>query len=308
MGKQKRENYGTFVTKRPWYFKRRSITVAGVTAAVLILAITISVLLFNNDKQKNNLLVIPKASASDMPGWWYKDYFGSSVCEQDICKSEADPDDDSLSNAQEFYYHSNPLKKDTSGNGMTDGEMVAYGYDPSKPGKVTFEELLTDDSFMGESLVFDQDIKQMVSEVNDINQVKLPLVADSELQIINSKDPETYNAYAYSISQTISKYFPRQGLPQVKETLQSGSDYELGDIKVKSAMLVRELKETPVPVDLLMFHKYNVTLFQLLPQVLQSPSDLSSSAGDIWYDKAQAFFAIQQKLDLEHYRIKLLTE
>ncbi len=305
MSKNKNKNlYGTFVTKRPWYLRRKFIAVAGISAAVLILA----VVFWRNDKkqEQTSLLNIPQAVASDMPGWWLKDYFGSSVCESvDYCGPDADPDRDKLSNAQEFYYHSDPLEQDTNSNGLTDGEDISYNYDPSKSGKVTFDELMTDESLLGESLVFDQDVKQMVAEANDIDKVTLPLPEDEELHVLNTQDPATYRAYAFGLSETINKYFPQKDLPGIKDLLKSGSDFEVRDIKLKSEMLARELKDLPVPAQLLMFHKYNVALFQLLPQVILPPADIFGPAGDLWYDRAQAFLAVQQRLDFEYQGIQL---
>ncbi len=45
----------------------------------------------------------------------------------------ADPDKDSLTNAQELKYHTDPLNPDTDNDGYPDGEEVATGYDPLLP-------------------------------------------------------------------------------------------------------------------------------------------------------------------------------
>src|SRR5690606_16742899 len=105
------------------------------------------------------------------PGWWYKEHFGSSVCEIDMCAPEADPDNDGLNNTQEFYYHSNPFKTHTVEDPeWNDGELVARGFDPSRAGRVTFDEVLSEDNLTLESLVYDNDLQQMVSEANDISK------------------------------------------------------------------------------------------------------------------------------------------
>jgi hypothetical protein len=73
-------------------------------------------------------------------------------------------------------------------------------------------------------------------------------------------------------------------------------------------MVALELKALPVPVELLMFHKYNIALFELMPKVISVPADVSGKDGDIWYEQAQAFLAVQQKLDFEFQRIKFQTQ
>jgi hypothetical protein len=243
---------------------------------------------------------------SQIPGWWYQQYFGSSVCDKDACKPDADPDKDGLTNAQEYYYHTEPLNAFTAKDTLNDGKLVAAGFDPSQPGRKTFDEVSTPENLLGESLVFSQDIKQMVAESNDINKVSLPLVQDDELQIIQDQNADTYKTYITKLESTINKYFRQSDLAGIKTTLNSGNDAEVSDIKIKSSLLATELKSIPVPQSFLMFHKYNIALFQLLSEILPVPQDTSGVAGNVWYDKVQAFLAIQQKLDFEQQRMKLL--
>lgn len=48
----------------------------------------------------------------------------------------ADPDGDSLTNAEEQFYGTNPNQADTDSDGYNDGEEVRAGYDPLGPGKL----------------------------------------------------------------------------------------------------------------------------------------------------------------------------
>ena len=182
--KQKQNQYGLFAVK-----KRKTSSYLAAGFLFVLLAVGIGVAVFNSPKPENNIADIPQAQASEIPGWWLKDYFGASVCEQDNCRPAADPDNDKLTNAQEFFYHSHPFKKDTNGNGLTDGEDVENNYDPGRPGKVTFEEAVSDDEVVGESILLDQDIKKVIQDLTSMEDVKAPLINEAELTITgeNSK-------------------------------------------------------------------------------------------------------------------------
>ncbi len=251
-------------------------------------------------KFKSNPKVAAETSAPEIPAWWNAEYFSGSICDQENCKPEADPDQDGLTNSQEFYYHTHPLTPYTVGDELNDGQLVAAGFDPSKPGRVTFEEAASDDSVLLESLVFDQDVKELVAESNDISKVALPVVKDSELKLNYDGSNQIYQAYLVQMQSTVSKYFSPQDLVSIRETIKTGSGPGLIQIISKSEMLASDLKTLTVPVKFLSFHKYTIALYQLLPEVLDAPaSDTTDPEGDIWYDKAQAFLAVQQKLDFE---------
>src|SRR3989344_4819843 len=135
-----KNHYGTFAAKQPWRFKPKLLALDALAATLVFAA---AFVLFKQDPKEEQLAVSDSGSsaASAIPGWWYSDYFGASTCDGGSCAPEADPDEDKLTNEQEYFYHSNPLTPDSNQNGATDGADVAAGFDPSRPGQVTFEEL-----------------------------------------------------------------------------------------------------------------------------------------------------------------------
>ncbi len=59
---------------------------------------------------------------------WRMDYFGCIDCPE--AAPDADPDNDGLTNLQEFQAGTNPTKKDTDGDRWKDGIEIERGYDP----------------------------------------------------------------------------------------------------------------------------------------------------------------------------------
>ena len=305
--KHKHKNqYGSFAVRKSQYKKYLQFF---VTALIVVIFIFAGKIIWS-DKHKPTKIadtqVVDKVP-DQIPGWWYQQYFGKDICDQPACDQKADPDHDGLTNYQEFYYHTNPLNAYTVQDKLNDGELVAAGFDPSKPGHMTFDQVSTPENLLGESLLFDSDIKKMVADANDINQVVLPLVADDNLHIIDDS-PQNFKTYATALQTAVDKYFPAQSSANIAATLKSGSDDQVVDIKLKSDLLVSDLKNIPVPKTYLMFTKYNIAMFQLLGKVVPIPSDLSGTAGDTWYENAREFFAVQQKLQTEQQRLKLLLQ
>jgi hypothetical protein len=239
-----------------------------------------------------------------IPGWWSQQYFGTAACEKETCQPGNDPDKDKLNNLQEYFYHTDPLNPNTAKDTLNDGELVAAGFDPSKPGRVTFEEMITPENLMGESLVFDKDIQQLVADANDISKVNLPLVKDDEIKINYSETEENYKAYSSEIHDAFDRYFPAQDMNSLLQVIQSGSDTEIIDLKLKAEALSVELKTISVPIRLLTFHKYNIAMFQLISEILPAPTDYSGAASDIWFEKVQQFLAVSQRLNFEVESLK----
>lgn len=94
-------------------------------------------------------------NASSLPSSWLIQKFGNNgvgsngnCTNQNICGESADPDDDGLTNIEEYNYDTDPLNDDTDGDGISDGNEV-YVYftnprirDSDRDGVADFQELL----------------------------------------------------------------------------------------------------------------------------------------------------------------------
>lgn len=310
MKNKNKNQYGSFVTKKPWYFNRKQLVVGGISLAVLVLSVGVIFRLYKSDKQQV-IFEIPQAVASEIPGWWYADHFGRAVCETEDCKPDADPDSDKLTNKQEFFYHTNPQDAHTVDDPLNDGELVAAGFDPSRSGRKTFEEIMSPDNILVESLLVDEDIKDIVKESQDISKVFIPLVGESELKVTRGENTETYKNYFADLKNTINRHFKESEHDRVNLILKNGTRGELEEIKNQALLLSFELRRISVPHRMLTYHQHVIAFYQLLGQVLQTePSslDLSSKESDIWFENIQALFAVSQKLDLEQQRLNLSVQ
>jgi hypothetical protein len=262
-------------------------------------------------QRRRTSITVPTAYASELPGWWLKDNFGSSVCDSDNCKADTDPDLDKLTNAQEFYYHSNPVVKDTNKNGLSDGEDVAQGFDPSKPGKVTFEEASSDDSIVGESLVFDKDIKKMFAEEVSPDKVKIPEPDPSLIKTSSDDSKEAITNYLKLSDAITKKYLPQDYSKYIESAAATQNQNMIVNIQTGSINAIKDLSQLSVPSSTVQIHKYLLTFFQLLPEMVNIPSQaqiesMTDAQANLWYDHAQAFMLLVQKIGLEQNKISKL--
>jgi hypothetical protein len=278
---------------------------------IFITALSLTVFLYKSNKAVVSGIETPSVQ-KEIPGWWYDDHFGSSVCEKDICKNDSDPDKDGLTNQQEFYYHSNPVKADTNGNGLDDGEDVSQNFDPSRPGKITFEQVASDDNIVGESLAFGDDIKKIVSDLTKPKEFDLTSISESTFNISQNNTKENLVSYLKNTNNIYGKYIPG-GIDSLDSLLAEHDQDTIDSLKLKSAQVYSELLKIEVPLEAVNLHKYELGFIKLIPRIVEVPSeedinDLSNTKANAWYDDVKMFTSIKQKSDLELYRLSTKYE
>jgi hypothetical protein len=294
-----------FIAKRENKFLgKRNITIA-------LLVFILGTGTYLGVKQKNKTVVSGALTTTEegIPSWWYQKYFGASVCDNDLCKDESDPDVDKLTNEQEYFYQSSPVDEDTNDNGLKDGEDVASNYDPSKPGKTTFEEVKSDDFIIGESLIFDHEVKQLINDMTDPNKVKLPEVMTEEILVGKDDSKAALDEYRNRVNQLSEKYFNFDVENAFSTAAQTGDDDALTEIKARAIKLNSELKTVTVPPSAVQLHKYFIALMSLVPSVVTLPDASilngdNSNFEDLWFDKTQAYLVLLQKISLENQKLK----
>lgn len=278
---------------------------------VILILVSGGILLFKHDQNRSATVVkSPDVLAADMPGWWYKQYFNSSVCEAASCKPESDPDNDKLTNAQEFYYRSNPVMADTNSNGKNDGQDVALGIDPSKPGDMTFEEAGSEDEIFGESMVYADTIKSEFAKTMNPNNVPIKLADDSQVKIIDNNSNEAKIDYLVAINATVTKYFDSGTAEYVKNVVSSQDPDGIADIQMRSGKIYQDLRKIEVPSSVVSLHKYLLRYFELLGQVVRAPSmeaiqNTYDPTANLWSDNIKEFMVLLDRVKVEQKRLNL---
>lgn len=77
---------------------------------------------------------------SMIPSWWLERYFHESACtDESVCGALADPDNDGLTNIEEFRLGTDPTNPDTAGTGHTDSWEFQNGYNPLTGEKINYQ-------------------------------------------------------------------------------------------------------------------------------------------------------------------------
>jgi len=247
------------------------------------------------------------ALTTGIPGWWYQQYFGSSICEKEVCQPDADPDRDKLTNAQEFFYNSHPTDSHTVDDEMNDGELVAAGFDPSRKGRKTFDEVASESNIFDESLVFDQDLKQIINETANINALRLPEIGDNELKIVPDSE-QSIRAYIEKADDAVARHFPNDRQKYIEDAMASKNPARIYDVQNRLTAAEIDLRKIEVPVTLTQMHKYSILFLRTVSKVIDVPTpdvlaDEANPVGNMWYDNTQILALLYQKMDLELNRL-----
>ncbi|MBI4049798.1 MAG: hypothetical protein HY395_03235 [Candidatus Doudnabacteria bacterium] len=103
---------------------RKWLIIGGAIILVVLLGILVYFLIARKDGDE-------AANQSKLPKVWLAQHFGSEICSEEKCKDEADPDQDGLTNYNEFKEGTNPNNADTDTDGLADGDEInVYKTDP----------------------------------------------------------------------------------------------------------------------------------------------------------------------------------
>lgn len=298
------QNQTKFQRVYQWTTENRTRSSLVVFALIVTIGSTygLATKLFNGPVELDATGVEIAAKQGEVPGWWFNENFGASVCEQEDCLPSADPDKDKLSNYQEYFYSSDPKNTDTNANGNTDGEDVAFGFVPNKPGKVTFTEAGSDETILGESLAYNDEVKQIIVGMTDYNKVLIPEINELELNVLKTSTRDDFVNYILKMNEETNKYTV---LPNIADSIKQQDPNMLDEIKRLSASLVNDYKNVDVPADAVQLHKYHLALWQLMPMVAEIPTGTADAESlfdeDVneWYDSVQAMISLNQKIIAE---------
>ncbi|OGZ53200.1 MAG: hypothetical protein A3B25_02685 [Candidatus Ryanbacteria bacterium RIFCSPLOWO2_01_FULL_48_26] len=113
---------------------------------------------------EENQKVVLGTNAKAFDAWFGKYYV--YVNDHDILAANEDADHDGLTNLDEFYVKTNPLKVDTDGDGFDDGREVLNGYNPLYAGRFTADQEKTVNENLDRTLISSRKAFQNVAGEN----------------------------------------------------------------------------------------------------------------------------------------------
>lgn len=295
-----KKNDNNFLAKKRNSNLIRFVVVVGVLFSVGILYLSL------RNKSEHNPIAATQAEASEIPTWWYQKYFGVAVCDKSFCQPKEDSDKDKLTNAQEFYFHTNPVIADTNSNGLNDGQDVAAGFDPSKPGKVSFDEAASDDSILGESLLFDSEIKSTIQEMVDTSKITIPAAPKVVFNITQNNAQAGISEYLATLDNETAGSFSVVSLEEITARISNRED--VSRFKPVLTDLLDKLKSMPVPSDALVLHGYNYVFWEMILQLVDLPAqeqleDVNDPVGGLWYERTRTATELYRRMGIEENRL-----
>lgn len=169
---------------------KRKIIIANKSASEEIIATEKSASISASEKTG----VVPAKSENGISSEWRNKYFGQTECpSENDCAEERDPDNDGLSNADEYRYKTDPKKPDTDQDGFLDGDEIRNGFNPlqASPGDKS-------DRMVFESPKDSGEIKKDVYRVEQVALVQAT-AGGRNLEIRGKALPNTFvTIYIYS--------------------------------------------------------------------------------------------------------------
>src|SRR3989344_2894277 len=236
-------------------------------AVFLLVAGTAAAGFYLYGKDKNNKqseVAGAQASGTLSKDWLIKYFATDNENDPSVGGPYGDPDNDVLTNLQEYLFGSNPTIEDTDGDGEIDSFEVAFGRNPNGSGNLQVTETTKDyvrqylAGKEGDANFTEDKIKQQIEQMFKPDRaVVLDLPADRELKIISQNDVPAFEKY-FEETKGLSTADDAD-LNDIQSRLFAGmSEEELNSYISRLQTTVALLKKTPVPSELLTVHKMKI--------------------------------------------------
>ncbi|OGE79146.1 MAG: hypothetical protein A2751_05920 [Candidatus Doudnabacteria bacterium RIFCSPHIGHO2_01_FULL_46_14] len=248
-------------------------------------------------------------NAPTLSGAWLMKYF---LTEDEnaphVGGPDGDPDNDIITNVQEYYYGTNPTKEDTDDDGDIDSYEIAFGQNPNGGGDLVLADTARDYikeyiETSGELADFSEEkiLAEVKETFNPDQPVILDFPSDKEFIVIKQNDVPAFEKY----------YDATSGLDSLqdweKEDLQArlfeGMSWDEVDSYVERLDAAEKiLKQTPVPSEIINIHKIKIANLRAGKRMLELVRDnykLEQDNDRFWPDFFAQLIAGQQTEALE---------
>jgi len=206
-----------------------------------------------------------QANSGNLPREWLVKYFGTDN-ENDarIGGPDGDPDEDILTNEQEFFFGTNPTNPDSDSDGQYDGAEVAVNLNPLGEGQLYSTEIAGSlvsnylDSQNLQEFKKENIEKQILGILNppDIDSLEIELPNPSSLKISQENSPAVAENYINSLKEAGGDLVTNEDVlvSALDDPSNSANPISLEEIY----QIINRTREVAVPSDFLKFHQLHI--------------------------------------------------
>lgn len=290
--------------RRP-HWKKISIPVG-----IVFVALTIAAGIWLWSEKHDSDSQSPMAEASRvLPKAWLAKYFQTEdENAPQVGGGQGDPDDDILTNFQEYLYGTDPTREDTDGDGEIDSYEVAFGQNPN--GENALVPTREAQDYLKEVIEGSEQFSQfseanIAAEVNGVlktdQAVVLDFPADSELVIVSQNDPTAFEKYFEETKGLMTA--PDQDFQNIETRLFDGmSDAEIDSYIEQLLATEKVLKNVAVPSEIVNIQKLKIAGLRAGVKMFELVRDRYSpetESPEFWAELFNKMVAIQTANTME---------
>lgn len=220
-----------------------------------------------------------------LPASWLIKYFGTDRDgDPKVGGVDADLDEDLLTNYQEFYFGTDPTKRDTDGDGQYDGVEVAVNQNPTGPGELYATDYAKNvaDQFIednGLEEFKEENIRKQVLGIMsppDAKTVEVPMPDIRTLNVVSDESQTAAEKYIENLkSASRGLTIDATALQEMLNDPEGNSSLGmLGQINAT----VDRLRATPVPAPFVIFHQLNIAALQSAARIFEIEKTVDPNA------------------------------
>lgn len=277
-------------------------------AAVVVVIFGITAIGFFLYRSEDKKAKETAAAARVLPANWLQKYFGTeNEYDERVGGPDADPDNDILTNLQEFYFNTDPTNPDTDNDGQLDGAEVAVNSNPTGEGEIfsTSYARSVADTFIEEHGLYElkeENIqKQVLGILNpqDPEEVEIPFPDPATLKISNDVSIEAIGKYFQEIDAAGIEL--TQGIEQLQYILENPHSSDAAITLGRAHETIEKLRNIAVPTPFMHFHQLHVAALIAASKILETQQIIDQSADpETQKDKlSQQYYQVQviEKID-----------
>ncbi len=243
---------------------------------ILGAVVALGFVLFEGRNKKGDKVAGVSAYAGVLPKDWLLKYFGTdNENDERVGGADGDPDDDILTNSQEYLFGTDPTNPDTDGDGQIDSFEIAFGHNPlgegdlllSAQAKAYAEEIIKNDSQL-KNYTEDRLYERISSIFQADRAVVLDLPTDSELHISKDNSKEAFETY-YNLVNELNAAEDRDINDIQNRLFADISIAELDGYVARLDIIEKLLKDITVPSDLIEIQKSKIATLRAGKKILE---------------------------------------